>query len=64
MCAYELLCVCNCLMTSFITLDIDECTTGVHNCKPNERCVNKPGWFSCECTDGYELMNDMCEGID
>ena len=45
-------------------LDIDECTTGVHDCKSNERCVNKPGWFICKCADGYKPVNNTCEGKD
>ena len=42
--------------------DIDECATGVHNCKSNERCVNEPGRFICKCADGYKSVNKTCEG--
>ena len=43
-------------------LDIDECTTGVHNCTLNQQCVNKPGGYDCECVHGYKLLNGICEG--
>ena len=44
-------------------LDIDECSTGVHNCTQNHlQCVNRPGTFICECSSGYELLNGICEG--
>ena len=46
-----------------IILDVDECASGVHNCKSNERCVNKPGRFVCTCLDGYESVNNVCEGM-
>ena len=44
-------------------IDIDECATGAHNCKSNERCINRPGKFSCKCAGGYKLVNDTCKGI-
>ena len=43
-------------------LDIDECSTGEHNCTHNQQCVNKPGDYQCECVSGYELLNGNCEG--
>ena len=46
-----------------ILLDIDECTTGVHKCKSNERCINRHGHFICKCADGYKLVNGTCEGM-
>ena len=47
---------------TIIILDVDECATGVHNCKSYERCVNKPGRFVCRCLNGYESVNNVCEG--
>ena len=44
-------------------LEIDECTTGNHNCKSNEHCVNKPGGFICECASGFKSVDNACEGI-
>ena len=43
-------------------LDIDECSTGVHNCIQNQQCVNTPGDYECECISGYRLVNETCEG--
>ena len=43
-------------------LDIDECSTGDHNCTQNQQCVNMLGTFICECIGGYELVNGNCEG--
>ena len=45
-----------------VLLDIDECSTGVHNCTQNQQCVNRPGDYECECVSGYELVNEICEG--
>ena len=50
-------------MSDDILLDVDECTTGVHNCtQNNQQCVNRLGSFICECVSGYELLNGTCEG--
>ena len=49
---------------SHTSLDIDECTTGAHTCKYNERCINRPGRFSCKCAGGYKSVNETCEGTD
>ena len=46
-----------------ISPDIDECATGVHNCKSNEQCINRHGNFICKCADGYKLVNGTCEGM-
>ena len=43
-------------------LDIDECSTGVHNCTQNQQCVNRPGDYECECVIGYESVNKICKG--
>ena len=43
-------------------IDINECSTGVHNCTQNQQCVNRPGDYECECVSGYELVNETCEG--
>lgn len=51
-------------------LDIDECTegenAGVPVCPAGQRCVNKPGTFTCVpgCGEGLQLSpsGDACEG--
>ena len=56
--------VCHCTYVfNMLLLDIDECTTGVHNCIQNQQCVNRPGNYVCECLIGYELLNGTCEGM-
>ena len=46
----------------FLYSDINECSSGTHNC--SQVCVNNDGGFSCSCYEGYRLGNDMisCEG--
>ncbi|GAB6022819.1 NEL-like 2 (chicken) [Chamberlinius hualienensis] len=34
-------------------IDVDECSLGIHQCHPYSQCVNLPGWYYCECKDGY-----------
>lgn len=33
--------------------DVDECSTGTHDCDPNADCTNEVGGFECTCKDGY-----------
>ncbi|XP_065187256.1 uncharacterized protein LOC135817895 isoform X4 [Sycon ciliatum] len=39
--------------------DIDECTSGVHNCPASAMCLNNRGSFICMCLAGYTGTN--CE---
>ena len=55
-------CIYCLILANHMLLDIDECSTGVHNCTQNQQCVNMPGTFICECVSGYELLNGNCEG--
>jgi hypothetical protein len=34
-------------------LDVDECTTGQHECNANSECRNMPGWYACTCRPGF-----------
>ena len=45
-----------------ICTDIDECSSGVHNCAQN--CTNTVGSYTCSCRSGYRLNNDglRCDG--
>lgn len=49
-------------MLTFLFLDIEECTVGLHNC--NQICIELSGGFMCACNTGYELENDntTCSG--
>ena len=67
LCPFDVLvrvcCVYICMSQQFLHLDINECATNVHNCKSNERCVNKPGRFICKCANGYKSVNGTCKGM-
>ncbi|XP_044588895.1 uncharacterized protein LOC123268077 [Cotesia glomerata] len=42
-----------------LCIDIDECSTNLHDCWPESHtvCVNLPGSFDCVCELGYEYDN-------
>ncbi|XP_023666191.1 protein kinase C-binding protein NELL2a-like [Paramormyrops kingsleyae] len=50
--------------------DIDECSDGFVECDSRATCVNLPGWYHCECRDGYHdngmfsPNGDSCQDID
>lgn len=50
--------------------DIDECSEGFVQCDSRANCINLPGWYHCECRDGYHdngmfsLSGESCEDID
>ena len=43
-------------------LDVDECTTGTHNCHVNATCNNTKGSYECDCKDGYNGDGQICTG--
>ena len=43
--------------------DVDECTTGSHNCHANATCTNIDGTYSCACISGYEGNGTTCTGM-
>ncbi|GAB1295873.1 EGF-containing fibulin-like extracellular matrix protein 1 [Apodemus speciosus] len=45
-------------------LNIDECTSGTHNCRPDQVCINVRGSFTCQCLPGYQKRGDQCVDID
>ncbi|XP_048356264.1 protein kinase C-binding protein NELL2 [Sphaerodactylus townsendi] len=50
--------------------DIDECLDGFVQCDSRATCINLPGWYHCECRDGYHdngmfsPSGESCEDID
>ena len=42
--------------------DIDECTSGTHNCNANAHCSNTIGSFTCNCVQGYSGNGVECSG--
>uniref|UniRef100_A0A4W3J6G8 Neural EGFL like 2 n=1 Tax=Callorhinchus milii TaxID=7868 RepID=A0A4W3J6G8_CALMI len=50
--------------------DIDECAEGFVQCDSRANCINLPGWYHCECRDGYHdnglfaANGETCEDID
>lgn len=41
------------LLFLLFSSDIDECADGFVECDSKSTCVNLPGWYHCECRDGY-----------
>ena len=41
--------------------NIDECTTGKHNCDANADCTDTEGSFTCQCKAGYNGDGVTCE---
>ena len=44
------------------TTDVDECTTGSHNCHEDATCHNNKGSFYCTCDIGYTGNGTHCTG--
>ncbi|XP_030101658.1 EGF-containing fibulin-like extracellular matrix protein 1 isoform X2 [Mus musculus] len=44
--------------------DIDECTSGTHNCRTDQVCINLRGSFTCQCLPGYQKRGEQCVDID
>ncbi|XP_065180019.1 fibrillin-2-like [Sycon ciliatum] len=41
--------------------NIDECTTGVHNCSSDATCTDTDGGFLCRCSPGHYGPGTTCE---
>ena len=42
--------------------DVNECTSGSHNCHQNATCTNTLGSFSCLCKTGHQGNGVTCVG--
>ena len=55
------------LISNNLSIDINECIEGTHNCSiaSNNFCVNTIGSFRCQCNQGYESESpqEACTGI-
>jgi len=45
-------------------LDLDECSTGKHNCNDNALCHNSDGSFTCSCRKGFQGNGTVCAEIN
>ncbi|XP_063701263.1 protein kinase C-binding protein NELL2-like [Culicoides brevitarsis] len=59
--------VCNCragYIGTSCERDLDECATGLHQCKNSTTCINMPGWYYCKCKPGFITKGSDCMDID
>ncbi|XP_021357411.1 fibulin-1-like isoform X3 [Mizuhopecten yessoensis] len=48
-----------------VCVDIDECGRNLHDCRQNQRCINRPGSYICDCPKGYRVGQEgNCEDIN
>ncbi|XP_023930912.1 uncharacterized protein LOC106172251 isoform X2 [Lingula anatina] len=40
--------------------DLDECSTGIHRCGRNSRCINTQGGYRCMCGEGFYSLGGTC----
>ena len=57
-CIYHFLCFPSVTYRS----DIDECSSGSHDCHQNAKCVNAAGHFNCSCQTGFTGNGRLCLG--
>ena len=53
----------NVYCTSFVLVDIDECSNGSHVCDVNANCSNTAGAHNCTCKEGFIGNGRSCSGI-
>ncbi|XP_022101062.1 uncharacterized protein LOC110984828 [Acanthaster planci] len=45
------------------SIDIDECTSAIHNCHTNATCNNTIGGYGCACNEGFRGNGFLCREI-
>ena len=45
-----------------LCLDINECSTGSHDCHKNAMCINTKGHYNCRCKPGFAGDGRFCFG--
>ena len=46
----------------YFSSDIDECAIHEHLCGKNRNCMNTNGSYDCICDDGYQEIDNICQG--
>ena len=41
--------------------DVDECKRRTYTCSTNEDCINELGSYSCQCKQGFEMIDGTCK---
>lgn len=54
----------HCMLQWLLILDIDECSEGIHDCQEDTICVNEFDGYSCQCQNGYQLIDGICKRKD
>ena len=51
--------VCVCVDVHVHTIDIDECSFGIHSCHQSAVCENNDGSYTCSCRNGFEDISNI-----
>ncbi|HWO23653.1 MAG TPA: calcium-binding EGF-like domain-containing protein [Kofleriaceae bacterium] len=46
--------------TLLVTVGVNECAAGLHDCQANATCVDTPESFTCQCNAGFTGNGDTC----
>ena len=47
----------------FPFVDVNECSSGLHDCHSNATCEDVAGSFECYCNDGFTGNGTLCTGL-
>ena len=51
------------LPSIIVTIDVNECVLGEHDCDGNATCYNTDGSFTCSCNEGYYGNGELCSPV-